>query len=221
MDWNSITALGIIWSLINPMDKTKLKYLEILITEPWWDIISGYKATSEILNKKNTGSIDGINNNSHNKNAYAKTSFSIYNITNRNTNMNMYDTGSIRDTGNIDMGDTSNTGDIYSISGANNNVDDKNTYAKAGFSTYNIASANAGMGTSDTSGIADANNTGMGNTTSIKDNGSTSSVDNNANNKNAYAKIYFTTYNVSNTSANDTSGTGEKICNNKKNTDAS
>lgn len=52
--------------------------------------------------------------------------------------------------GNIDAGDTSDTKDASDTSGINNNIDNKNTYIKANFSTYNITSINTGIGVDNT-----------------------------------------------------------------------
>ena len=65
------------------------------------------------------------------------------------------------------MGDITNTGGVGDTGGTNNNIDSKNAYAKAGFSTYNITGANTdvGAGAGDTSGTDkkvsnNTNNTG-------------------------------------------------------------
>ena len=41
----------------------------------------------------------------------------------------------------VSAGDTCDIRDVSSIGDADNTIDDKNTYVKAGFSTYNITSA--------------------------------------------------------------------------------
>lgn len=89
-----------------------------------------------------------------------------------------------------------------SISGADNNSDSKNIYVKVGFSTYNIVSVNADVGT----GAGDINDT--------RNAGDTGDMDNNANNKNTYTKTDFNIYNV--TSANTGTYTGDAIVTNKK-----
>ena len=56
----------------------------------------------------------------------------------------------------MDTSDTTGTEDASGIGSTDNNIDGKNAYAKAGFSTYNIANANADMG----AGADDTNSTG-------------------------------------------------------------
>ena len=104
----------------------------------------------------------------------------------------------------------SGTGDGGGIGGTDNNIDGKNTYAKAGFCTYNVVSANMDTNVSDTTGMGDADSIG--------------GADNNTDGKNAYAKTVFGTYNVAGTNADagagvgHTSGTGEEVSNNTNNT---
>ena len=157
---------------MNLVEEIRFIYLRISITEPWRDIISCYKEISQILDGRDTSdtssvdnntdasagdisgmwndaSISGANNNSDDKNAHAKTSFSFYNIADANTD--------------ADAGDITGTGGADSIGGADNNNNGKNDYAKASFNTYNIAGANAdaGTGPDDTSGTDEkvSNNT--------------------------------------------------------------
>ena len=115
------------------MDEVKLRRLEISITEPCGDIISGYKAKNQILDREmlvaivvhtimrvcasdtsgtgDGGNIDGANNNSDSKNANAKAGFSTYNVTDANTD--------------VDTGDTIGMGDANGTSVTNNNTNRK------------------------------------------------------------------------------------------------
>ena len=151
------------------MDEAKLKHLGISITKPWADIISGYRAIGQILDKGDASSADNnaganavdmsgigdgdgtgsVDNKTDGKNAHAKAGFSTYNVAGANTD--------------ADVGDTIDTGDAGGINGANNNTDSKNAYTKASFSTYNIAGANADVDASagDISGTGEevSNNT--------------------------------------------------------------
>ena len=110
-----------------------------------------------------------------------------------------------------DAVDTSNTRDNGDTGGIDNNFDNKNAYAKAGFSTYNIAGANTDADVGDTTGTRDV--------------GSTNVINNNTDGKNAYAKASFSTYNVAGTNADTSagagnrSGTGKKVSNNINSTD--
>lgn len=52
------------------------------------------------------------------------------------------------DTG-TNAGNTSDTKDASGIDSTNNNVDNKNAYVKANFSTHNVAGANASVGAGD------------------------------------------------------------------------
>ena len=45
-DWDNVIAPGVTRPPINPVDDTRLRCPGILITEPWGDIISGYRAMS-------------------------------------------------------------------------------------------------------------------------------------------------------------------------------
>ena len=131
------------------VNEARLRHLEILITESWEDIISGYEVISQILDRRNASGTDnnaganvsnmsgtgygsstgGADNNIDNKNAYAKASFITFNVAGTNTGLN--------------AGDTTGTRDVGGTDGANNNTGGKNAYAKAGFNTYNVADANA------------------------------------------------------------------------------
>ena len=108
-----------------------------------------------------------------------------------------------------DAGNTNGTRDDNGISGANNNFDNKNAHAKAGFNTYNITNMNTNADASDTTGTRD-----------VDDNGS---KDNNTDSKNAYAKFGFSTYNIVNANADisagigNTSGMSKKVSNNTNN----
>ena len=174
-DWDNVTAPGVTRPPMNPVDEARLRRLGISITEPWGDIISGYRAMGRILDGGDASGADnnagasagdtsgtgdgggtgGADNNTNGKNAHAKAGFSIYNIAGANTD--------------ADAGDTTGTGDAGGTGDADNNTDGKNAYAKAGFSTYNIAGANADAGacTGDTSAMGEevrknTNNTGEG-----------------------------------------------------------
>ena len=172
-DWDNVTAPGVTRPPMNPVDEARLRRLGISITEPWGDIISGYRAMGRILDGGDASGADnnagasagdtsgtgdgggtgGADNNTNGKNAHAKAGFSIYNIAGANTD--------------ADAGDTTGTGDAGGTGDADNNTDGKNAYAKAGFSTYNIAGANADAGAGDTTGTGEevsnnTNNTGEG-----------------------------------------------------------
>ena len=158
-NWDNVIAPGVTRPPMNPVDEVRLRHLKSLITEPWGDIISSYRAMGQILDggdasgtNNNTGisagdtsgtgdggGTGGANNNTDGKNAHDKAGFSTYNIAGANTN--------------ADVGDTTGTGNAGGIDGADNNTDSKNAYAKAGFSTYNVAgmNANAGAGVDDIS----------------------------------------------------------------------
>ena len=165
-DWDNITAPGITQPPMNLVDETRLKRLGISITEPWRDIISGYRAISRVLDEKNddsgisgtdnnmgagagdksgtedAGGTSDADNNSDSKNAHAKAGFSTYNVADTNTD--------------VDAGDITGMGDAGGTTGMDNNIDGKNAYAKAGFSTYNVAGANADEG----AGVGDTSSTG-------------------------------------------------------------
>ena len=95
-DWDNLTAPGVTRPPMNPVDEARLRRLGISITEPWGEIISGYRAMGRILDRgdasgannntdasaSNTsgtgdgGSNGGADNNTDGKNAYAKAGFS-------------------------------------------------------------------------------------------------------------------------------------------------
>ena len=81
------------------------------------------------------GGTYSADNNTDDKNAYAKASFNTYNIIGASTD--------------LDASDTTCTGDIGGIGDTDNNIDGKNAYTKAGFSTYNVVGINANAGTVD------------------------------------------------------------------------
>lgn len=66
---------------MNAVDNTKFKYLGILIIELWSQIVNSYKAISQISEKRDDGSIGGLNKNTNSKNSHAKTGFITYNVT--------------------------------------------------------------------------------------------------------------------------------------------
>lgn len=173
------------------MDEEKLRCLGILITKPWKNIISDYRAIGQILDKKNTSFIDGANNNSNNKNIYAKTGFDTYNIKSINANTSPNNISGMRD--------------VDSTDGVDNNSDGENTYATIDFNTYNIASVNANM--NNMSSIRNANKIG--------------GINNNTDSKNAYIKADFSIYNIADMSVDNTTNVKEKVSNNINKTDAS
>ena len=125
---------------MNLVDEARLRYLGILITELWGDIICGYRAMGRILNRENDSSgisdadnnadtdvvdtsgtgdgngTNGPNNNSNSKNSYTKASFSTYNIADANTNPN--------------VDNTTAKGDVGGIGNTDNNFDGKNAHTK-------------------------------------------------------------------------------------------
>ena len=213
-DWDNVTASGDTRPSMNPVDEVRLRRLGISITEQWGDIISGYRAMDQILDRGDASGADnnasasagdtsgtgdgggtgGADNNIDGKNAHAKAGFSTYNIAGVNTDAN--------------ADNTTGTGDVGDIGDAYNNTDSKNAYAKAGFSTYNVAGMNTDADAGDTTGTGDA--CGI------------SGVDNNIDGKNAYAKTGFSIYNIAGANADadagDTTGTGEEVSNNTNNT---
>ena len=109
----------------------------------------------------------------------------------------------------ISVSDMSDIGDIGGTGSTDNNFDSKNVYVKAGFSTYNIASANTDRNAGDTIDMGDI--------------GGTSGADNNIYCKNAYAKAGFIVCNVADTngdtsaSVSNMSGTSKEHSNNINN----
>ena len=213
-DWDNLTAPGVTRPPMNPVDETRLRRLGISITESWGDIISGYKAMSQILDRgdasgadnnagasagdtsgtRDGGGTGGADNNTDGKNAYAKADFSTYNVAGANID--------------VDASDTTGTGDAGGTGDADNNIDGKNAYAKAGFNTWNVAGANTDAHAGDTTGTGDAGGIG--------------GADNNTDGKNAYAKAGFSIYNIAGVNADvgagDTTGMGEEVSNNTNNT---
>lgn len=117
---------------------------------------------------RDASSINGIDNNADDKNTYAKVSFSIYNITSTNTDVDacdMTNMGNACNTcaGGISAGNTSGTGDTGSTGSTDNNANNKSAHAKVCFNIYNIASVDAsnrsGMGKEVSNNI---NNTSTG-----------------------------------------------------------
>ena len=162
------------------------------------DIIIGYRAIGQILDKRDASGTNSTNNNANCKNPYAKAGFNSYNNTGANAG-----TGA---------SDTSDKRDANSIGSIDHNSDNKNAYLKTGFSTYNITNASE-----DADGSVSASDTG-----GTRDAGGTGGADNNVDNKNASTKADFSTYNIADANAGagagDTSVTGEKVGNNTNNT---
>ena len=123
------------------------------------------------------------------------------------------DASSVDNNAGAKASDISDTGDNSGTGSADNNTDGKNTHAKAGFNTYNIASINTNADAGDMTGTGDAGGTG--------------GTDNNIDGKNAYAKAGFKTNNILGANADvgasmgDTINTVEKVSNNTNNTNES
>ena len=109
-----------------------------------------------------------------------------------------------------DVGNKSATRDNGSTGGTDNNSDGQNTYAKASFSTDNVAVTNT--------------NTDIDNTIGMGEPGSIGGADNNTDNKNTYVKAGFSIYNIAGSDADagacagNTNDMGEKVSNNTNNT---
>lgn len=93
---------------------------------------------------RDANTTNSTNNNVDSKNAYTKAGFNTYNIASVNVGINTGNTSGTKYAGSINAGDTSDTEDVYGISHANNNSDNKNAYTKACFSIYNITGIDAG-----------------------------------------------------------------------------
>lgn len=141
-NWDTITFPGVILSFLNLVDKINPKYLRILITKPWREIISNQKAMSQILNKRDVIGTIVVDNNADIKNAYTKDDFDIFH--------NIY----------VFIGantsDLSDIKDINYISSANNNFDIWKTCKRANFDNYNMAYINI----SKQSNMKDSGNVG-------------------------------------------------------------
>ena len=62
-DWENVTNPGVTQLPMNPLDEVKLRHRRILTTELWGNIISSYKAISQILDKRNASGISVADNN--------------------------------------------------------------------------------------------------------------------------------------------------------------